>query len=72
MAFLLIELGSRAVNGYFQSPSAASGALARHRTNHPGRWLMLEVRREADRPHGETALPPVLEEQRRFSNGTGT
>ena len=68
--YLLLELNRRAVDGYYFAPSLASDALVYHRTEHPGRWLMCEVRHEPDRPHDETALPLVAEECQRFSAAT--
>jgi hypothetical protein len=69
-SFLLLELNRRAVDGFYFRASLASDALAYHRTEHPGRWVMLELRAEPDRPEDETLLPPVADERRRLSAAT--
>jgi len=70
MAFLILDLRptSRYCDGYYFQASAASAALAYHRSQWPdGRFRLFELRSESGRPEFETLLPLVDEERERLS-----
>ena len=72
MPFLLLDLGpARYCDGYYFHVSDASRALSYHRECWPAsRFVMCEVRHEADRPPYETMLPNVADERLRLSDTT--
>lgn len=70
-SYLLLELNSRFADGWYFQTSLASAVLASHRSQFPdGRWTMLQLRSERDRPQYEAVLPLAHEEWRRLSCGT--